>query len=410
MIGCTVEKNSCSGIRVRASRLRLVMVRVSDTAQRSVVTAESECGAPDTVGAVMVVVTVALPSRPAWPRWRPAGVSAAGPLPSSSVDSVSSSVRRPVRARNTSSRLGSRRVKAVGVMPGLVERPQPGHGRGRPVVHRDLDHGAVDASGRGSPSDRSSSAVRRAWSMLSRPTSRTVAPRSAFSSVGVPSAMTRPWSSTARVLASRSASSRYWVVSRTVVPPPTRLLDDLPQVVAALGVEPGGGLVQEQHGRPGHQGGGQVEPAAHPARVGLERPVAGIGQIELVEQLDGPAGDVGRRQVVELPHHLEVLPAGQVLVDGGVLAGQADEAADQAGLLHHVVAEHPGLAAVRPSGWWSGSAPRWSCPSRWDRAGRTRCPPPRAKLTPSRAWTSCFPVNVFWRLSASMANGMDGRS
>ena len=108
--------------------------------------------------------------------------------------------------------------------------------------------------------------------------------------VGVPSAMTRPWSMTASVLASRSASSRYWVVRSTVVPPPTRLLDDLPQVVAALGVEPGGRLVEEEHGGPGHQGGGQVEPPAHAARVGLERAVAGVGQVELAEQLDGPAG------------------------------------------------------------------------------------------------------------------------
>ena len=116
------------------------------------------------------------------------------------------------------------------------------------------------------------------------------------STAGVPSAMTRPWSMTASVLASRSASSRYWVVSRTVVPPPTRLLDDLPQVVAALGVEPGGRLVEEEHGRAGHQGGGQVEAPAHAARVGLERPVAGIGQVELGEQLDGPLGDDGARR------------------------------------------------------------------------------------------------------------------
>ena len=78
------------------------------------------------------------------------------------------------------------------------------------------------------------------------------------------------------------------------MPPPTRLLDDLPQVVAALGVESGGGLVEEEHRRPGHEGGGQVEPPAHAARVGLERPVAGVGQIELVEQLAARLATYGR--------------------------------------------------------------------------------------------------------------------
>jgi hypothetical protein len=44
------------------------------------------------------------------------------------------------------------------------------------------------------------------------------APTDDFSSPGVPSAMTLPWSITAIRPASRSASSRYCVVSRTVVP------------------------------------------------------------------------------------------------------------------------------------------------------------------------------------------------
>ena len=46
-------------------------------------------------------------------------------------------------------------------------------------------------------------------------------PTRALSSSAVPSAITCPWSTTAIRSASRSASSRYWVVSRTVVPSPT---------------------------------------------------------------------------------------------------------------------------------------------------------------------------------------------
>ncbi len=44
----------------------------------------------------------------------------------------------------------------------------------------------------------------------------------AFSSAEVPWAMILPWSKTTSCLARRSASSRYWVVSSTVVPPSTR--------------------------------------------------------------------------------------------------------------------------------------------------------------------------------------------
>ena len=51
---------------------------------------------------------------------------------------------------------------------------------------------------------------------------------SRLSSAGVPSATSRPWSSTAIRWASRSASSRYWVVRRIVTPSRDEVADDLP--------------------------------------------------------------------------------------------------------------------------------------------------------------------------------------
>ena len=36
------------------------------------------------------------------------------------------------------------------------------------------------------------------------------------------------------------------------------------------------------------QAGGQVEPAPHPARVALEHPVGGVGEVELGQQLGRP--------------------------------------------------------------------------------------------------------------------------
>ena len=59
----------------------------------------------------------------------------------------------------------------------------------------------------------------------------------------------------------------------------------LPQVGAAARVETGGRLVEEQHRRRRDQADREVEPAAHAAGVGLDRPVGGVGQREPLEQV-----------------------------------------------------------------------------------------------------------------------------
>jgi hypothetical protein len=136
--------------------------------------------------------------------------------------------------------------------------------------------------------------------------------------------------------ARRSASSRYWVVSSRVGAPSDQLPDELPHVVAAAGVEAGGGLVEEEDGRLGDEGAGHVEPATHAPGVGLHRPVPGLGQVEAFQQLPGPLARLGLPEPVEPAHHVEVLESGQVLVDGGVLAGEPDALPDRLGIGAHV--------------------------------------------------------------------------
>jgi predicted ATPase/DNA-binding SARP family transcriptional activator len=68
------------------------------------------------------------------------------------------------------------------------------------------------------------SAAAPASTGLTRRTSSVWPPTLAFSSAGVPAAITRPWSMTAICPASRSASFRFWVVSSTVIPSLTRSL------------------------------------------------------------------------------------------------------------------------------------------------------------------------------------------
>ena len=277
------------------------------------------------------------------------GGHAAPRLASSGVGVASAppSARWPVSERNTSSRLGSRTVSPAGPRPAASRRPQHlDQGRGA-VVDRHLQARCRTASPRRS-STASTPAARAASAGSARVISMTVPPRSGLSSAGVPSAMTSPRSMTAMRSASRSASSRYWVVSSSGGALGHQLLDDLPQVAAAGGVEPGGGLVEEEDGRPVDEGGGEVEPAPHAAGVGRGGPVGRLGQPEAVEQLVGPGADGRPGQVGEPADEAEVLAAGEVLVHGGVLAGEADALAHRLRVGGDVEAQHLGPAGVRP--------------------------------------------------------------
>ncbi len=98
------------------------------------------------------------------------------------------------------------------------------------------------------------------------------------------------------------------------------LADDVPEAEAAAGIEPGGGLVEEQHRRRRDQRHREVEPAAHAAGVGLDAAVGGVGEVEALEQLAGPSRGRLPAEAVEPPDHVEVLVAGEDLVDGGELA------------------------------------------------------------------------------------------
>ena len=123
-------------------------------------------------------------------------------------------------------------------------------------------------------------------------------------------------------------------------------LDHAPELVAALGVESGGGLVEEEHGRAVHERGGEVEATAHAAGVRARHAVGGVAERELLEQLVGAGGDLRRRQVRQLAHQREVLATGEVLVDRGVLAGEADAPSHPLRVLAHVDAEHAGGSPV----------------------------------------------------------------
>ena len=165
-------------------------------------------------------------------------------------------------------------------------------------------------------------------------------------------------------------------------------LDRLPHAEAGARVEPGGRLVEEDHRRAEDERGGEVQPPAHAARVRLGGPLARLGELEALEQLVRAPARLGARQVVELADHLEVLEAGQVLVDRGVLAGEADLGAQGVGVAHDVEARDARAAAVGlqqrgQDAYRGGLAGAVGTEQAEDRAGLAR-----RSSTPHSAWTA----------------------
>ena len=106
------------------------------------------------------------------------------------------------------------------------------------------------------------------------------------------------------------------------MPPFSKLFDNLPNLDARLGVKPGGRLVEKNDLRFSHKAHGDVEPAAHTARIGGNPAVGGVGQAEAVQQIVR-----NLTRIFEVPQpgdHDKIFPPGQNLVHGGKLPGQTD--------------------------------------------------------------------------------------
>ena len=166
----------------------------------------------------------------------------------------------------------------------------------------------------------------------------------AFSSSGVPLATILPPWRMAIWSARRSASSRYWVVRKTVVPLSTSCRMVSHMSVRLLGSSPVVGSSKKMIGAVADQAHGDVEPAPHPAREGQQAAVGGLVEVELVEQVRGGLPGIG--DVAQLAHQHQVLPGGEHVVDRGELSGQADLLADLGGLLRHVEPGDARRAAV----------------------------------------------------------------
>jgi hypothetical protein len=126
-----------------------------------------------------------------------------------------------------------------------------------------------------------------------------------------------------------------------------KLAHHRPYVAATAWIEAGGRFVEEQNLRRGDQAGGEIEAPSHAARVRLRRPVAGLGQLEMVKQIARALLRGFRRDLQQPPDHQQVLEAGQVLVDRGVLTGQPDHRPHPIGVLHDVESADRCVAGIR---------------------------------------------------------------
>jgi len=91
--------------------------------------------------------------------------------------------------------------------------------------------------------------------------------------------------------------------------------DDLPHGAAAARVEPCGGFVEEDQPGVPDEGHHQVQAPPHAAGVGRQRLAGRVGELEPVQQLGHPPPPGGAAEVAQVGHQLQVLLAGEQVVD-----------------------------------------------------------------------------------------------
>ena len=142
-----------------------------------------------------------------------------------------------------------------------------------------------------------------------------------------------------------SASSRYCVVRKTVVPVPVDPAQLLPDRQPAGRVEAGGRLVEEQDLGLVDERRGEVEPALHAAGVALDHPVGGVLELDQLQQLArARSAAPSALEPEQPPVQDQQLAAGLARVEAGLLQRDADPAADLVRVAGDVDAGHLGAA------------------------------------------------------------------
>src|SRR3989475_8191692 len=153
---------------------------------------------------------------------------------------------------------------------------------------------------------RATSAARARSASLATAISIRFPPTRSLSSSEVPSAITRPASTTAIRFAKFVGLFEVLRGQQDGRALADERADHAPHLAAASRIEPGRRLVQEEDGGQKNERCRQVEAPPHAARVRLGDAAGGIGQVELHEQFIGASPGVPSREVIEPSDHLEV--------------------------------------------------------------------------------------------------------
>ena len=164
-------------------------------------------------------------------------------------------------------------------------------------------------------------------------------PISALSSCGVPSATMCPWSMIPTRFGEHvgllEVLRRQEDGDAVLVREPC---DFVPERGAALDVEPGGRLVEEDDPRPVHEREREVEPALHPARVAADLAIGRLAQADAVEQLLRARLPLGAGDPLQRRLQPQMVAPGQHRVERRLLERRADHDAHLRPLLDDVVA------------------------------------------------------------------------
>ena len=114
----------------------------------------------------------------------------------------------------------------------------------------------------------------------------------------------------------------------------------IPQRGAALGVEPRGGLIEEQQPRVVHESEAEIEAALHPTRVAAYLAVGRVGQAHPLEQLSAARLALALADPVQGALQAHVLGAGEVGVERGLLQRGADRTSHGCALVGDVKTRH----------------------------------------------------------------------
>ena len=187
--------------------------------------------------------------------------------------------------------------------------------------------------------------------------------------------------------ASWSASSRYWVVRKTVVPSPLSAVTSSQIALRLTGSRPVVGSSRNSTARLVDQRRGEVEAPAHAARVGADPAVGGLGQPDPLEQRRrARRRPSAREQAVERRLQPDQLAPGHQRVERRLLQCDADRrAARRPASLDDVVAGDRARCRRSGAGAWSASAPSSSCRRRSGRGTRRSRPRRPRRSTPSTA-------------------------